>query len=82
MAHQYLIPKEKFFLRNERNRQYFKAMGVEDRGRGPVPYIRWSPYFAGAMGFPTVKQARAMRRKLLDAGFPCVILTVDHGRAI
>ena len=59
MVRQKMKCQGKFFLFNERIRQYFHAMGVEDSGDGPEAYLHWSPYFAGAMGFDTIKAARS-----------------------
>ena len=65
----------KFFLFNEKKRQYFHARGVSDDGSGPVAYTHWTPYFAGAMGFGTVKAARAMQNTLMNQREKCVIIT-------
>lgn len=78
MVRQKMKCQGKFFLFNERIRQYFHAMGVEDSGDGPEAYLHWSPYFAGAMGFDTIKTARSMQHKLAKKGAYVLILNAKR----
>lgn len=53
-------------------------MGVEDKGDGPVPYLHWSPYFAGAKGFDTIKAARNIQSKLAAQGIYVIIVNENR----
>lgn len=74
MVREKMTRQGKFFLFHRRKRQYFHAMGVEDKGDGPVPYLHWSPYFAGAKGFDTIKAARNIQSKLAAQGIYVIIV--------
>ena len=72
--------KGRYFLYDDRRREYFHGRGEFDDGNGPQPYTYWTPYFFGAMGFPSLKVARAMRAKLVKPGVHLVI--VDRAREV
>ena len=80
-----LVRTGKFFLIDYRRRVYLHQKGAYDDGRGSEPYIHWTPYFDGAMSFNTIKRARAMQRRMREAGFTLSIIDrdgrfVDAGR--
>lgn len=70
----------RFFLFSRKNRQFFGRRGVFDEGEGPVEYMDWTPYPSGAMGFDSIKSARAMQRKLGADGIRVAI--VDRNRKV
>lgn len=60
----------KFFLRSHtEKRLYLYGAGVSDVGtEWEMPYHNWTRWISTAMGFKTVKAARAMQRKLASQG--------------
>lgn len=80
MVRQEILMEGKFFLYDRLNRLYFQQTGTADRGDGPVAYMDWTPYFRGAKGWPTLKSARAMARRLAEIGTRVVI--VDRKRKV
>lgn len=60
---------ERFYLYDKRERMFYRASGVVDDGDGePVPYCYFTGSVCGARRFATIKQARAMQRKLNAEG--------------
>lgn len=56
----------RFYLYSKDRGEYFIACGTHmEPGMDERKYWHWTPYIHGAKGYDTIKQARAMQRKLL-----------------
>lgn len=78
MVRKKLVVTGKYFLYNKRERLYLHAMGIHDDGSGPEEYTHWTPYFVGAQGFPSLKAAKVMQRKLMQQRDRVVIVDRDR----